>query len=46
LTTIDGNNFSINNLKGTGSQYLTVHCVDNSDTSKSEDIKIRLAARW
>ena len=46
LNIIDGNNFSITNLKGNGTQYLTIHCVDNSDTSKSEDIKIRLAGRW
>ena len=46
LNIIDGNNFSINNLKGDGTQYLTVHCVDNIDISKSEDIKIRLAGRW
>lgn len=45
LTIIDGNNFSITNLKGNGTQYLTAHCVDNVD-NKSEDIKIRLVDRW
>ena len=46
LNIIDGNNFSISNLKGNGTQYVTIHCVDNSDNTKSEDIEIRLAGRW
>ncbi|QXE20057.1 Ig-like domain-containing protein [Clostridium sp. 001] len=46
LTIIDGNNFSINNLKGTGSQYLTVTATSKTNPSISGTIKIKLAARW
>lgn len=46
LTIVDSNNFTINNLKGNGTQYIIIHCVDNSDNTKFEDIKINLAGRW
>lgn len=46
LTIIDGNNFSIANLKGTGSQYLTITATSKTNPSISGTIKIRLAARW
>ncbi|OAA90136.1 Ig-like domain-containing protein [Clostridium coskatii] len=46
LTITDGNNFSINNLKGTGSQYLTVTATSKTNPSISGTIKINLAARW
>lgn len=46
LNIIDGNNFSINNLKGTGSQYLTVTATSKTSPSISGTIKIRLAGRW
>lgn len=42
---IDGNSFSIKNIKGDGSKYLTVTCVDNSDGS-SGSVTIRLAGEW
>ncbi len=45
LSIVDGNNFNINNIYGDGTEYLTIHCVDNVD-GKYEDIKIRLAGEW
>lgn len=45
LTIIDGNNFSIKNIKGDGGEYLTVTCTDTIDNT-SENITIRLAGEW
>ena len=45
LNIIDGNNFSVQNVKGSGDQYLTVTCPDNTDKT-SKDISIRLAGEW
>lgn len=45
LTVADGNNFNVHNIKGDGGEYLTVTCIDNTD-SISESITIRLAGEW
>lgn len=43
---IDGNNFSIQNIKGSGGQYLTVTAISTSDSSVTGSIEIRLAEEW
>ncbi|AKA71973.1 Ig-like domain-containing protein [Clostridium scatologenes] len=46
LTIIDNNNFSINNLKGAGSQYIIVTVTSATNPSVSKEFKVRLAGRW
>ncbi|APM41180.1 Ig-like domain-containing protein [Clostridium kluyveri] len=43
---IDGNNFSIKNVKGSGNQYLTVTAISDVDSSIVGNIQIRLAGEW
>ncbi|ADK14754.1 Ig-like domain-containing protein [Clostridium ljungdahlii] len=46
LTVIDNNNFSITNLKGDGTEYLTITVTSATNATVSGSIKIRLAGRW
>lgn len=46
LTIIDNNNFSVNNLKGDGTEYLTITVTSATNATVSGSIKIRLAGRW
>lgn len=46
LTVIDNNNFSITNLKGDGTEYLTITVTSATNSDTSGTIKIRLAGRW
>lgn len=43
---IDGNNFSIKNVKGSGGQYLTITAISDVDSSVVGNITIRLAGEW
>lgn len=43
---IDGNNFSIKNVRGSGNQYLTVTAISDVDSSIVGNIQIRLAGEW
>lgn len=43
---IDGNNFSIKNVRGSGGQYLTITAISTSDSSVTGSIEIRLAGEW
>lgn len=46
VTRTDNNNFSITNLKGDGTQYLTIVASSTTNATVSGSIKIRLAGRW
>ena len=46
LTVIDNNNFSITNLKGDGTEYLTITVTSATNSTTTGTIKIRLAGRW
>lgn len=46
LTIKDGNNFSITNLKGDGTQYLTITATSKTDPSITGTITIRLKGEW
>lgn len=43
---IDGNNFSIKNVRGSGNQYLTITATSDKDSSVTGSIEIRLAGEW
>ncbi|WP_368488926.1 Ig-like domain-containing protein [Clostridium sp. BJN0013] len=45
-TIIDGNNFSVTNINGDGSEYLTITATSDVDSSVVGSITIRLAGVW